>query len=64
VANLRSLEPGGLLGLAAAEIRAGELPAARETLDKVRKTEWPSRFDDELRNREAELQRMIQAASK
>ena len=61
VAELRALEPNGLLGLAAAQLDAGDPAAARRTLQELGATEWPSRFDDELRNRRQELeQRMRQ----
>jgi len=45
VAELRRLEPTGLLKLAAAQAHAKQTAAARETLTKLRKTEWPARFD-------------------
>ncbi|HZZ73867.1 MAG TPA: hypothetical protein VFE24_16565, partial [Pirellulales bacterium] len=45
VAELRRLEPNGLLKLAAAEIHEKQWDAARDTLDRLRKTEWPSRFN-------------------
>jgi tetratricopeptide (TPR) repeat protein len=49
VAELRRLEPTGLLGLAAAQIHGKHHEDARKTIDQLRKTEWPSRFDDVLR---------------
>ena len=46
VADLRRLEPTGLLRLAEAEIHQNQWTQARQTLDKLDKTEWPSRFND------------------
>jgi hypothetical protein len=46
VAELRRLEPTGLLKLAEAEIHQGQWAPARETLERLSKTEWPSRFND------------------
>ena len=45
VAELRRLEPTGLLKLAEAEIHQKQWDSARQTLDKLSKTEWPSRFN-------------------
>lgn len=60
-AELRSLEPTGLLGLAQAQLQAGQPEAARETLDQLRKQEWPSRFESDLSTRLPELQQRIEA---
>ncbi len=49
VAELRRLEPTGLLGLAAAQIHGKQPDAARKSLEQLRKTEWPLRFNDALR---------------
>jgi tetratricopeptide (TPR) repeat protein len=46
VAELRRLEPTGLLKLVEAEIHQKQWAPARQTLDKLNKTEWPSRFND------------------
>ncbi|MFZ5831961.1 MAG: hypothetical protein ACOY3P_17900, partial [Planctomycetota bacterium] len=46
VAELRALEPTGLLGLAEAQIRAGSFDDARQTIEQLRRTTWPSRFSD------------------
>ncbi len=46
VAELRSLEPNGLLHLAEAQIHEREFKNAQETLEKLHRTEWPSRFQD------------------
>jgi len=43
-AELRRLEPTNLIKLIEAELHAKQWRAARESLDKVQKTEWPSRF--------------------
>jgi Tfp pilus assembly protein PilF len=47
VVRIRSREPGGYLGLAQALISAGERAEAREVLEKVVATDWPSRFEGE-----------------
>jgi hypothetical protein len=58
VAALRRLEPTGLLKLAAAQVHIEDWSAAERTLNALRKTEWPSRFNtvtDEIRALEAKL---------
>ncbi len=50
VTELRRLEPTGLLGLAAAQIQGKHPDAARKSIEQLRKTEWPVRFDDVLRS--------------
>jgi hypothetical protein len=44
VANLRSLEPTGLLKLAEAQIHEKDWDGARRSIEKLQRTEWPSRF--------------------
>lgn len=44
VAELRRLEPTGLLKLAAAQLHEKQWDAARATIQKLNQTEWPSRF--------------------
>ncbi len=46
VAELRKLEPTGLLKLAAAQIHQKQWPAAKETINRLQKGEWPSRFNN------------------
>jgi predicted Zn-dependent protease len=46
VAELRRLEPTGLLRLAEAQLHEKQWNAARESIDKLHKTEWPARFSD------------------
>ncbi len=46
VAELRKLEPNGLLKLAAAQLHEKQWNDARATISKLRKTEWPARFTD------------------
>lgn len=46
VAELRKLEPTGLLRLAAAQIHQKQWPAARETITRLQKAEWPARFNN------------------
>lgn len=59
VAELRRLEPTGLLGLAAAQIHGKQPDAARKSIELLRKTEWPVRFDGELR-KIPDLERQLQ----
>jgi hypothetical protein len=51
VARIRKLEPEGLLGLARAQILAKDRAAADTTLTELEKTDWPSRFHDDLREK-------------
>ena len=51
VARLRKLEPAGLLGLAAAQIRDQQRAAAEGTIKELETTDWPARFQDELRQK-------------
>ncbi|MBS0205608.1 MAG: hypothetical protein JSS49_22120 [Planctomycetes bacterium] len=46
VAELRKLEPGGLLHLAEALLHEKRWDAARETIKKLRTTPWPAHFTD------------------
>ena len=46
VARIRQLEPTGLLGLAKAQIHLQRWPTARKTLEKLRTTKWPPRFEN------------------
>ena len=48
VAELRKLEPSGLIGLATAQVHQKQWTDARATLNKLQKTDWPSRFENEL----------------
>lgn len=44
MAEIRSIEPAGLLGLAKAQIHLKQWAAAAETLDKLTARGWPPRF--------------------
>jgi tetratricopeptide (TPR) repeat protein len=58
VARIRSLEPTGLLGLAAAQIHEERWQEAKATLKKLRQTAWPARFsevDAQIRDLEQEI---------
>ena len=44
VAEIRALEPTGLQRLAKAQLKLGELDAAKTTLKTLLAKEWPSRF--------------------
>ncbi|HEY2882686.1 MAG TPA: tetratricopeptide repeat protein, partial [Pirellulales bacterium] len=60
VAKLRSLEPNGLLRLAEAQLHQKQWDAARKTIEKLERTEWPSRFGNtynEANNLQQRLQR-------
>jgi hypothetical protein len=46
VAKLRALEPEGLLRLAEAQIHREKFDEARATIDRVNRTDWPSRFGE------------------
>jgi tetratricopeptide (TPR) repeat protein len=46
VAKLRALEPNGLVRLAEAQLHQKQWDAARATIEKLQRTEWPSRFND------------------
>ncbi len=46
VIRVRAKAPGGWLGLANAQINAKEFAGARASVDTLRKTDWPARFND------------------
>ncbi len=46
VAKLRALEPTGLLRLAEAQIHQKQWDGARQSIEKLQRTEWPTRFGD------------------
>jgi len=46
VAKLRSLEPTGLLKLAEAQIHQKKWDDARQSIQKLQRAEWPTRFGD------------------
>jgi tetratricopeptide (TPR) repeat protein len=58
VAQLRRLEPTGLLRLAEAQIHQKQWDAARQSIDKLHKTEWPARFSD-VQNQTRRLQEQL-----
>ncbi|AWM39466.1 Vault protein inter-alpha-trypsin [Gemmata obscuriglobus] len=62
VAELRALEPTGLLKLGAAQVEAKEFAAATGTLKKLRSRTWPQRFN-EVDNQIRELQQKLDARS-
>ena len=60
VARYRKLEPTGLLKLAEAQIHEQRFPDARQSLQTLRRTAWPSRFaevDSQIRQLEDQLPR-------
>jgi len=59
VAKLRSLEPMGLLKLAAAQIHLGQWNAAEETLRRLETTGWPTRFGD-VYGQAAQMRRQVE----
>lgn len=58
VSELRKLEPTGLLKLAAAQIHQKQWPAAKETVTRLQKGEWPSRFSN-IQNETRQLQEQL-----
>ncbi len=58
VSELRKLEPMGLLKLAAAQIHQKQWPAAKETVTRLQKGEWPSRFNN-VQNETRQLQEQL-----
>ena len=60
VVRIRRLEPEGLIGLAGAQIGQKQWDAAAETLEKLEKTGWPSRFDQVVRSARSDLERKIE----
>lgn len=58
VAELRKLEPNGLLKLAEAQLHEKQWNAARSTVNKLRKTDWPPRFTD-VQNQATQLEMRI-----
>ena len=48
VAEIRALEPTGLLRLGKAQLHEKQHAAARRTIDKLRGTQWPARFDKQV----------------
>ncbi|MDY3561130.1 VIT domain-containing protein [Gemmata sp. JC673] len=62
VAELRALEPTGLLRLGAAQVEAKAFAAATGTLKKLRSRTWPQRFN-EVDKQIRELQQKLDARS-
>lgn len=58
VAELRKLEPTGLLKLAGAQIHQKQWTAAKETITRLQKGEWPSRFSN-VQNEVRQLQEQL-----
>lgn len=58
VAEFRRLEPTGLLKLTEAQLHEKQWDAARKSIDKLQKTEWPSRFND-VTNQTRRLQDLL-----
>lgn len=58
VAELRRLEPTGLLKLAEAQIHEKQWPDAKQTIQKLQRTAWPSRFSD-VENQTRRLQEQL-----
>jgi tetratricopeptide (TPR) repeat protein len=58
VAELRKLEPNGLLKLAEAQLHEKQWDSAKATIKKLRKTEWPPRFntvENQLKHLETQI---------
>jgi len=60
VAELRSLEPNGLINLAKAQLQANQPKAADKTITQLQKTSWPTRFESTVRDSLNELNRLKQ----
>ena len=60
VIRIRSLEPAGLIGLAKAQIAQKRWDAASETVEKLSKTGWPSRFDNLVNSEVHQLRRQVE----
>jgi tetratricopeptide (TPR) repeat protein len=58
-AKFRSLEPTGLLKLAAAQIHLGQWNAAEATLRRLETTGWPARFGD-VYGQAAQMRRQVE----
>jgi tetratricopeptide (TPR) repeat protein len=58
VAEFRRLEPAGLLKLTEAQLHEKQFDEARKSIDKLQKTEWPSRFNDVV-NQTRQLQERL-----
>ena len=58
VAELRKLEPTGLVNLATAQIHEEEWADAKDSIRKLNRKEWPSRFD-KLEQQIRELQNQL-----
>jgi hypothetical protein len=56
--KLRSLEPPSLVKLAEAQIHQSQWDAARKSIEKLQRTEWPSRFGD-VNNQTQQLQEKL-----
>ncbi len=63
VAKIRSLEPTGLLGMAAAQLHERQYEKAAETLGRLKARPWPPRFGD-APGRIADLERQLREAKK
>jgi autotransporter-associated beta strand protein len=63
VAKLRSLEPTGLVKLAEAQIHQSRWDAARQSIEKLQRAEWPSRFGD-INNQTRQLQEKLPKPAK
>jgi tetratricopeptide (TPR) repeat protein len=57
-AKLRSLEPTDLVKLAEAQIHQKQWEAARKSIEKLQRAEWPSRFGD-INNQTRQLQEKL-----
>jgi hypothetical protein len=60
VARLRALEPTGLLRLAAAELHLQDRQSAAATIRELETTNWPARFEAELKEQLPKLRTELQ----
>ncbi len=63
VAEIRVLEPTGLVRLAAAQVESGDRAGAARTVQKLRGQVWPPRFND-LPNQLRDLERKLEERQK
>jgi hypothetical protein len=63
VVEIRTLEPTGLLKLAAAQIEFKDWNSAAKTVQKLRSQTWPPRFNEALRQ-VRELEKKLEERSK
>ncbi len=64
VAEIRALEPTGLLKLGNAQLHEKQHAAARRTIDRLRGTQWPARFDKQVADGIAAFETQLRKAGR